>query len=105
MTPPVQSPVSLRTLLDEVIERDASDLHITAGDRPKLRVDGDIINSTTEHVLTPENIKALYDVEADVHVNSATGHMTVVPVRRTSRPSFGKASDFAKPTSDRPEDK
>ena len=42
MTPPVQSPVSLRTLLEEMIERDASDLHITAGDRPKLRVDGDI---------------------------------------------------------------
>ena len=35
----------------------------------------------TEDVLTPENVKALYDVEADVHVNSATGHMTVVPVR------------------------
>jgi ABC-type cobalamin/Fe3+-siderophores transport system ATPase subunit len=33
-------------------------------------------------VLTPENVKRLYDVEADVRVNEATGHTTVVPVRR-----------------------
>ncbi len=63
MTPPVQSPVSLRTLLDEMIERDASDLHITAGDRPKLRVDGDIINSGIEHVLTPrDTLQLAYSV-------------------------------------------
>ena len=31
------SAVNLRTLLEEMIERDASDLHITAGERPKLR--------------------------------------------------------------------
>jgi len=58
----------------------------------------------TADVLTSENIKALYDVEADVHVNSATGHMTVVPVRRISRSSFAKASDVAKATWDRSED-
>jgi iron complex transport system ATP-binding protein len=39
----------------------------------------------TADVLTPDNIKRLYDVEADVHVNSETGHMTVVPVRRIPR--------------------
>ena len=63
MTPPVQSPVSLRTLLDEMIERDASDLHITAGDRPKLRVDGDIVSSSVEHVLTPrDTLQLAYSV-------------------------------------------
>ena len=36
----------------------------------------------TSGVLTPENIKALYDVEADVHVHSDTGHITVIPIRR-----------------------
>lgn len=36
----------------------------------------------TGDVLTPENVKRLYDVEADVRVNEATGHTTVVPVRR-----------------------
>jgi twitching motility protein PilT len=47
--------VNLRQLLDEMIERDASDLHITAGERPKLRIDGDITNSNAEHVLTPKD--------------------------------------------------
>jgi iron complex transport system ATP-binding protein len=36
----------------------------------------------TNDVLTPENIRLLYDVEADVQINSETGHMTVVPIRR-----------------------
>ena len=39
----------------------------------------------TADVLTPDNVKRLYDVEADVHVNDSTGHMTVVPVRRIPR--------------------
>jgi iron complex transport system ATP-binding protein len=39
----------------------------------------------TADVLTPDNVKRLYDVEADVQVNQATGHMTVVPVRRISK--------------------
>jgi iron complex transport system ATP-binding protein len=38
----------------------------------------------TSDVLTPENIRLLYDVEADVQINSETGHMTVVPIRRLS---------------------
>jgi twitching motility protein PilU len=50
-------------LLDEMIERGASDLHITAGDRPKLRVDGDIINSSSEHVLQPrDTLQLAYSV-------------------------------------------
>src|SRR3989441_1284831 len=48
-------PVNLRALLEEMIERDASDLHIVAGERPKLRVDGDITNSSVDHVLTPKD--------------------------------------------------
>jgi twitching motility protein PilT len=47
--------VNLRQLLEEMIERDASDLHITAGERPKLRIDGDITNARIEHVLTPKD--------------------------------------------------
>ena len=52
---PTASPVNLRSLLDEMIKRGASDLHITAGERPKLRIDGDITNSSTEYVLTPKD--------------------------------------------------
>ena len=56
-------PVNLRSLLEEMIEQDASDLHITAGERPKLRVDGDITNSKVEHQLTPkETLQIAYSV-------------------------------------------
>ncbi|HEV2290435.1 MAG TPA: type IV pilus twitching motility protein PilT [Gemmatimonadales bacterium] len=51
--------VNLRSLLEEMIEREASDLHITAGERPKLRVDGDIVNSSSEEVLTPKDTLSL----------------------------------------------
>jgi twitching motility protein PilT len=47
--------ISLRVLLEEVIEREASDLHIVAGERPKLRVDGEIVNSRLDIVLTPKD--------------------------------------------------
>ena len=51
--------VNLRTLLEEMIEKDASDLHIVAGERPKLRVDGDIVNASTGEVLTPKDTLSL----------------------------------------------
>jgi twitching motility protein PilT len=55
--------VNLRSLLEEMIERDASDLHITAGERPKLRVDGEITDSMVEHQLTPkETLQIAYSV-------------------------------------------
>jgi hypothetical protein len=34
-------------------------------------------------VLTRESVRALYDVEADVHFHAGAGHLTVVPLRRT----------------------
>ncbi|HEX8692948.1 MAG TPA: type IV pilus twitching motility protein PilT [Longimicrobium sp.] len=51
----VQRSVNLRSLLEEMIERGASDLHITAGERPKLRVDGHITDSGSDYVLTPKD--------------------------------------------------
>jgi len=51
-----------------------------------LMRDGKVLASgPTDTVLTPENVRRLYDVEADVHLHSETGHMTVVPVRRVTR--------------------
>src|SRR5436190_19116487 len=47
--------VNLRALLEEMIERGASDLHITAGERAKMRVDGDIVNSKNEYALSPKD--------------------------------------------------
>jgi twitching motility protein PilT len=51
--------LNLRALLEEMIERNASDLHLTAGERPKLRVDGDITNSSVEEVLAPKDTLSL----------------------------------------------
>jgi iron complex transport system ATP-binding protein len=48
-----------------------------------LMRDGRVIAAgATADVLTPENVRLLYEVEADVHVHEGTGHITVVPVRR-----------------------
>jgi iron complex transport system ATP-binding protein len=41
-----------------------------------------LAQGTAAEVLTTGNIRALYDVEADVHLHPHTGHLTVVPVRR-----------------------
>ncbi len=46
---------NLRTLLEEMMERDASDLHITAGQCPKLRIDGGIVNSSSVETMTPKD--------------------------------------------------
>ncbi len=51
-----------------------------------LMRDGTVIAAgPASDVLTPDHIKRLYDVEADVQVHGETGRMTVVPVRRVSR--------------------
>jgi len=51
--------LSIRALLEEMIERNASDLHLTVGERPRLRVDGNLLNSREEHVLTPKDTLTL----------------------------------------------
>jgi twitching motility protein PilT len=49
------SGVNLRSLLEEMVSRNASDLHIVAGERPKLRVDGDITNASADQELAPKD--------------------------------------------------
>jgi twitching motility protein PilT len=56
---PAPSQLNLRSLLDEMLRRGASDLHITVGERPKLRVDGAIVNSQVPDVLTAKDTLAL----------------------------------------------
>lgn len=46
---------NLRTLLQEMIDRKASDLHITAGVRAKMRIDGDMEDSKLDYVLQPKD--------------------------------------------------
>ena len=63
-TPASSAPgVNLRALLEEMIERGASDLHITAGEKAKMRIDGEILSSRNEYVLTPKDtLQVAYSV-------------------------------------------
>ncbi len=55
-----------------------------------LLKDGKVLASgATEDVLTPDHIRALYDVEAEVTRHAGTGRLLVVPVRRV--PAGGRA--------------
>jgi twitching motility protein PilT len=47
--------LNLRALLEEMIQKSASDLHITAAEKPKLRVDGDMVDSSVPEMLTPKD--------------------------------------------------
>ena len=51
--------IDLKNLLQEMVDRDASDLHITVGERPKLRIDGRIENSRTEEKLDSQQTQLL----------------------------------------------
>jgi twitching motility protein PilT len=58
--------LSLRALLEEMIERGASDLHIVCNTRPKLRINGDITDSRYPLQLTPkETLQLAYSVLTD----------------------------------------
>jgi twitching motility protein PilT len=56
---PAPQNLNLKVLLEEMIQKGASDLHITAGERPKLRVDGDITSSQIDYVLQPKDTMQL----------------------------------------------
>ena len=53
--------VDLGRLLREMIRKGASDLHVTVGERPKLRVDGDLQDSEAGHLLAPADTARLTD--------------------------------------------
>ena len=50
---------TLRRLLEEMIERGASDLHITVGEVPKLRIDGHLRDSNHGSPLSPSDTESL----------------------------------------------
>src|SRR5256885_12186348 len=61
--PPTPQGVNLRALLEEMVSRNASDLHVVAGERPKLRIDGDITNSGVDYMMTPKDtLQVAYSV-------------------------------------------
>ncbi len=53
------APGTLRSLLEEMIDRGASDLHLSAGEVPKLRIDGQLENSNYGTQLGPRDTQSL----------------------------------------------
>jgi len=53
-----QLPFTMRTLLEEMVQRKASDLHVVAGSPPIFRIDGELVRYG-ETRLTPEMTRAL----------------------------------------------
>jgi len=53
------APATLRALLEEMIDKGASDLHLSAGEVPKLRVDGKLENSNYGTQLNPRDTQSL----------------------------------------------
>jgi len=54
-----ESRLGVRVLLEEMIERGASDLHLTVGEPPRLRIDGDLVDSSEKRILTPKDTLTL----------------------------------------------
>lgn len=53
------APGTLRSLLEEMIDRGASDLHLSAGEVPKLRIDGQLEDSNHGTQLGPRETQSL----------------------------------------------
>jgi twitching motility protein PilT len=56
--------LNLRALLEEMVKRGASDLHLTAGQRPVMRVDGNITpaNSVTRELEAKDTLNLAYSI-------------------------------------------
>ena len=58
--------LNLRGMLEEMVQKGASDLHLTAGAQPKLRIDGALVGSSIKQVLTGRDTSALaYSILTD----------------------------------------
>jgi twitching motility protein PilT len=57
-TPGTEEP-KVRDLLQEMIQKKASDLHITVGERPRIRVDGELIDTVFPRKLTLKETQGL----------------------------------------------
>ena len=47
--------INLRLLLQEMVQKGASDLHVTAGVKAKIRIDGELRDSSINYVLKPKD--------------------------------------------------
>lgn len=51
--------MTIQTLLEEVVKRDASDLHLSVGNMPTLRIDGDLVPVDGSSPLTKDDVESL----------------------------------------------
>jgi iron complex transport system ATP-binding protein len=81
---------SLQDRLPIAIAISTHDLNFAAGLCRTLVLlkDGQVLASgATDDVLTPDRIRSLYGVEADVTRHPVTGRLTIVPLRRAAAES------------------
>ncbi len=57
--PASEAPLSVRALLEEMIRKGASDLHLTVGEPPRLRIDGDLVDSSEKRELAARDTLTL----------------------------------------------
>ena len=50
--------MSLEKMLSDMVARDASDLHLTVGSPPKIRINGDLVN-LDENKLSPDTLNQI----------------------------------------------
>ena len=53
--------MNMDKILDEAIQKDASDVHLIAGNKPMLRISRELIPIEEMEVLTPEDMNEMYD--------------------------------------------
>ncbi len=53
--------INMDKILDTAIERDASDVHLIAGNKPILRISRELVSIEEMNVLTPEDMNQMYD--------------------------------------------
>ena len=53
--------INMDKILDEAIERDASDIHLICDNKPMLRISRDLLPAQSGDVLTPEDMSEIYD--------------------------------------------
>lgn len=53
--------VQIERILDEAIEKEASDIHLICGIKPKLRIIRDLVDARDSEVLTEEDMTEIYD--------------------------------------------
>jgi twitching motility protein PilT len=65
MAAPAPSGINLQQLLKAMVEKGASDLHLTTGSPPQLRIDGDLVPLRTNNLSPVETKQLCYSVLTD----------------------------------------